>query len=155
MASSARPALPTDRDRLVELMREFYAETGTPCDGPRTARAFEALLEDETLGRAWILERDGALAGYAVLTFGYSMQFGGRDAFVDDLFVREQHRGQGLGRAALETMTAECRTRGVRALHLEVDAENVPALALYRKLGFRDHAFRLMSIVLDEESADA
>jgi len=144
-----RLASPPDRDLLVELMREFYAETGTSCDAQRTAGAFDALLADPSLGRVWVLENDGTPAGYAVLTFGFSMQFGGRDAFVDDLFVRPAHRGHGLGRAAMEAITAECRARGVRVLHLEVDAENDVAKELYRKFGFVDHDFHLMSVDLE------
>jgi len=145
-----RFADPSDRNRLVEMMREFYAETETPCDELRTSRAFETLLDDETLGRVWILEQNGTTAGYAVLAFGFSMQFGGRDAFLDDLFVRASHRGKGLGRSALEAILSECRARDIRALHLEVDATNHPAQELYRKFGFQDHDFHLMSLNLVE-----
>jgi ribosomal protein S18 acetylase RimI-like enzyme len=143
-----RPAGPGDRDTLVELMTEFYAETATPFDPDRTVRAFETLLGDASRGRAWILERYGSAAGYAVLAVGFSMEYGGRDAFLDDLFVREEHRGRGLGRAAMQAVLAECERRGVRALHLEVARDNTAAKELYRRFGFADHDRQLMTVRL-------
>ncbi len=75
-------------------MAEFYAESGYDLDQDGAAIAFGDLLSDPSLGRIWIL---GESVGYVVLSLGYSMEYGGRDAFVDDLFVREAHRRAGLG----------------------------------------------------------
>ncbi|NIO00743.1 MAG: GNAT family N-acetyltransferase [Candidatus Latescibacteria bacterium] len=97
MTPRVRPATPGDRDLLVKMMEEFYAESGTPFETDRTIRAFDGILQDERIGRVWILERRGTAAGYVVLTVGFSMEYSGRDAFIDDLFVRREHRGYGLG----------------------------------------------------------
>ncbi len=153
MTHRIRTAGPSDRDTLVELMREFYAESKTPFETGQTIRAFEKILRDDTLGRIWILERNGSAAGYAVLTFGFSMEYGGRDAFVDDLFVRVEHRCRGLGRAAMEAMMGECGKRGVRALHLEVARDNLAAKQLYRRFGFKDNDRQLMTVRLKSDDA--
>jgi GNAT superfamily N-acetyltransferase len=63
------------------------------------------------------------------------MEHGGLDAFIDDLYVRPAHRRAGLGRAGLEALFAECRRRGVLAVHVEVGDDNVPARALYGSFG--------------------
>ena len=141
-----RKAGTEDRDTLVRLMREFYAETRTPFDIAEAGRAFKALLADDRLGRIWILEREGSPAGYGVLTVGFSMEHGGGNGFLDDLFVREEHRGFGLGRSAMDAVLAECRTRGLRALHLEVAPDNTAAMNLYRRFGFTDNARRLWTM---------
>jgi GNAT superfamily N-acetyltransferase len=95
-----------DTPILVELMSEFYANSGFVLHEERASAAFEKILSEETRGRVWILEQDNQPAGYVVLTIGYSMEYGGLDAFVDDLFVRSPYRGKGLGRAALEALLA-------------------------------------------------
>jgi hypothetical protein len=76
MANGIRIAGPDDRDTLVTLMRELYVESGTPFDTAQTARAFEDLLRNDVLGLVWIFHRDVSSAGFTVLTFGYSMEYG-------------------------------------------------------------------------------
>jgi ribosomal protein S18 acetylase RimI-like enzyme len=87
----------------------------------------------------------GVTAGYAALTFGWSLEWGGRDAFMDELFVEAAQRGQGLGRAALRALMEEARALGVRALHLEVEASNPAGQALYRSEGFSGSDRQLLS----------
>jgi len=101
MDAAIRRADPDDVPVLVELMTEFYAESSYPLDRARAASAFDRLLREESHGAVWLLSARDLVAGYVVLTVGYSMEYGGLDAFVDDLFIRAAHRGRGLGRLAL------------------------------------------------------
>src|SRR2546426_9801736 len=80
-----------------------------------------------------------------LLTLGYSLEYRGRDAFVDELFVDENRRRQGIGRKAMQFLERACRDLEVRALHLEVERPNVGAQVLYRKFGFVDHDRYLMT----------
>jgi GNAT superfamily N-acetyltransferase len=129
-------------------MAEFYAESGYPLNRQRAEAAFSDLLADPRLGRVWLIEAQGRPVGYVVLTLGYSLEYGGRDAFVDDLFIREGFRGQGLGTAALEIVRTACTELGARALHLEVGRDNDPAKALYRRAGFVDTDRQLLTLRL-------
>jgi ribosomal protein S18 acetylase RimI-like enzyme len=140
-----RPATPADLERLRDLMAANYAESGYPFDPAAARDCFAAMLRDPALGRVWLVEAGGEVAGYAVLAFGYSLEYRGRDAFVDDLYVAPAQRGRGLGRAALEAVEAAARELGVRALHLEVERGNSAAQALYRRRGFRDNDRRLLT----------
>jgi ribosomal protein S18 acetylase RimI-like enzyme len=72
------------------------------------------------------------------------MQYGGRDAFIDDLYVLPSHRGRGVGSALFDACERACKGLGVRALHLGVRPTN-RAAALYRRLGFREQEHRLMT----------
>ena len=139
MTTAIRRATPGDIPALVELMREFYAEAGYPLDRGWAAAAFSALLGDDSRGAAWLASYAGEPAGYVVLTVRFSMEYGGLDAFIDDLFVRPGCRRLGLGRAALRELFDECGRRGVLAMHVEVGRDNAAARALYRGYGLEVH----------------
>lgn len=129
-------ATPHEIPILVQLMEEFYAEDDYPLDRSWAAASFETLLSHPELGSVWLLLDRGVPAGYVVLTIRFSMEFGGLDAFVDDLFVRPKHRRRGLARAGLRALLEECARRQVLAVHVIVGSENAPAQALYTAFGF-------------------
>ena len=143
-----RSADVSDVPLLVTLMEEFYAEAGTPLDSSRAATAFAVLLEDDRLGKVWLIQSGKRDVGYVVVTFSYSMEFGGPNAFVDDLFIQAPFRGARLGTAALQEVQAFCLERGVRALHLETGKDNAVAQALYRRAGFKVTDRQLLTLVL-------
>jgi GNAT superfamily N-acetyltransferase len=129
----------SDVELLVELMREFYVCEHLAFDERVARAALEQILSDRRFGVVHVIFVEGAAAGYLVLTFGFSLEFGGRDALVDELYLRENFRGHGLGKASLELAGAVCREEGIRALHLQVDRANTRAQGLYRQAGFREH----------------
>lgn len=128
-----------DCETLLPLMADFYAHEGLTFEEAFAARALLGLLKNEIHGRVFLIEADGVVAGYIVLTFGYSLEFGGVDAFVDELYLREAYRSQGIGRAALEFLAQTCAALGIHALHLEVERANQRAQAVYHQFGFVDH----------------
>jgi len=148
MSASVRTAAPDDIGLLVELMSEFYAESDYTLDAARATEAFRTLLSDPRLGMVWLLEEPGAVAGYVVATLGFSMEYGGHDAFVDDLFVRPGYRQRGHGARALAAVQQFCEAAGVRAIHLEVERGNEGAQRLYRQVGFTDNARQLLTLRL-------
>jgi len=145
-----RNASLADVGQLVDLMAEFYAESDYPLHRQRATEAFTTLLSDDRLGHVWLIQADTQDVGYVVLTLGYSMEYGGRDAFVDDLFVQAAYRGAGLGTAAVAEVRAFCAHLGVRALHLEVGRDNAPAHAVYRRAGFKSTDRQLLTLRLAE-----
>ena len=146
-----REARRADIRTLVGLMRDFYAESGYELDDARAGAAFAALLSEPRLGRVWIVEHGpvGDVVGYVVVTFVFAMEFGGRMALVDDFYVRPEARGDGLGKAAIAATRRACEELGMRAMRVEVGAQNAVARAVYRSAGFtelKDH--RLMTLPL-------
>ena len=140
-----KPATPDDIETLIAMMREFYAHEDLTFDEAIARRALRGIVGDETFGRVFLIVSADEVAGYAALTFGYSLEFHGRDAFVDELYLRDEYRGQGIGSRALEFLTEVCAENGISALHLEVERSNTPAQAVYRKFGFEDHDRYLMT----------
>jgi GNAT superfamily N-acetyltransferase len=136
---------PEHAELLVEMMREFYAHERLAWDEAWARRGLDALLGDAALGEAWVVRRGGAPAGYLVLTAGFSLEFRGRCLLLDELYVRDEHRGSGAGRAAMRVAEEVCRARGVHALRLEADRGNPRVQAFYRGLGFGDHGRDLLT----------
>ena len=142
---SARIATPADLDVLLPLVRELWKHEHLEWHEQRTPEALLRLLGDANLGRVWISEDAGRAVGYLVLCFGYSLEFYGRDAFIDELYVAPAYRNHGHGVHLIATVEAACAELGVRALHLEVDRVNERARNLYLRAGFRDHDRFLMT----------
>jgi ribosomal protein S18 acetylase RimI-like enzyme len=135
----ARKATLDDIPILVDLMQEFYAEANYPLDRRWAAASFSSLMKDDSLGAVWIIFHDSEPVGHVVLTIRFSMEYGGFDAFIDDLFIRSAYRRRGLARAALRTLFDECARRKVLALHVEVGHDNVAAKALYQSYGLEPY----------------
>jgi ribosomal protein S18 acetylase RimI-like enzyme len=136
---------PAAIDAVVGLARAFYAEEGRPLDEALLRRALAGLLStDAFFGRVLLLQDESEAVGYVVLTLGYSLEFG-RDSFIDELYVRPSHRGQGLGGRALAEAEAVGRKLGVRAIHLEVADDNHKAQGLYDASGFEHRGYHLMT----------
>lgn len=142
---SFRPARHSDVDAIVELMAQYYREDGYPFVAAEARQALLDLIRDERLGRLWVADAERGVVGYCAVTLGFSLEYRGRDAFVDELFIAAESRGQGLGRQAMEIAQTYCREHGVKALHLEVERHRRPALELYRQLGFESHDRWLMT----------
>jgi ribosomal protein S18 acetylase RimI-like enzyme len=137
MSIEPRAATAADLPRLVPLVRDFWREERLPLDKVDVAAVLAALFDHPELGRVLVVERGDALLGYTVITFSFSLEHGGRDALVDELYVVAPERSQGLGTELIEAASAMLREHGVRRLHLEVDHDNPRAHSLYERLGFR------------------
>ena len=139
----------TDLDILLAMMAELRAEdyaVGRPPPAPEVLRPVVLeFLASPSLGRIWVACERGVVVGYLALTFSYSFEFGGRDAFVDELYVVPTHRNNGWGGHLLRAAESAAPGLGVRALHLEVSRANARAGRLYRSFGFEDHDRHLMT----------
>jgi GNAT superfamily N-acetyltransferase len=131
-----------DLQLILSLMQQFYAIDGYEFDEPSAHIALKTLIEDSSLGRVWMIQTSAEVIGYVVLAFGYSLEYHGRDAWIDELFLLDSYRNRGLGTKTLEFVLEQCHLLGVQALHLEVEQTNVAGQALYRKMGFAAHEQR-------------
>jgi diamine N-acetyltransferase len=139
-----RLAVESDADVLLEFIQAYYAFDGHGFDREQARAALIGLLRDANFGRAWLILDCDAPVGYIVLCFGYSLEWLGRDAFVDEFYLREEYRGRGWGRSTMVFVEGEARSAGVRAVHLEVMANNRVG-EMYRKMGFREHKSTFLS----------
>ena len=145
-AVEIREAKAQDLPALLRMMRSLAEQPpAIAFDEDEVCAALDKFLGHADLGQAWLLWLGEKPAGYVILTLGYSFEFRGRDAFIDELYIEPEFRRRGLGRRALEFLEEKARASGVNALHLEVDGGNDPALELYRRTGYENHGRHLLT----------
>jgi GNAT superfamily N-acetyltransferase len=131
---SIRPANAGDVPLLNALIHEFAEFEHLPVTVTE-----EDLLRDgfgeQPRFRILIAEWDGQIAGYAFF-FGYYSTFDGRAGlFLEDIYVRDQYRGKGIGKALLARVAAIARDEHCFGVRWQVLDWNTPAIEFYRKLG--------------------
>lgn len=141
-----RLATTADAELLLDFMRDYYVFDGHHYEREPARTALLGLLNNPAFGLTWLVLDSGTAVGYIVLCFGYSLEYLGRDAFIDEFYLIESHRRRGWGRKTLEFVCEQARLNNVRAIHLEVVRTNTAALEFYRRLGFQDHGHYLMSL---------
>ena len=130
-----RRATPGDFGEILPRTRALNAQEGIEIADPQLEEALRRLLSDPGLGGCWLIERGGRAVGHAVVTFGYDLEYGGRDAYLTELWIDPAERGRGAGAVVLDLLDGELRALDVRAVHLGVRPEN-PAVRLYARAGF-------------------
>ena len=132
-----------DLDTVLPLMRAYAEFDGLAFDETTARRAITQLLTEPQLGSVWLIVIDGATRGYLALCYGFSLELGGRDAFLDELYIEPAWRDRGFGSRALAAAGEVARAEGICALHLEVRRDNADAQRYYERLGFsrRDRYF--------------
>ena len=127
-----------DLPQLLTLIQEFYAVDRHVYEEAHVTGALVPLLTDDRFGQVWLINHPDAAEpapdGYAVVTWSWSLESGGLDCILDELYLRS--RGQGLGAAALRRVVAAAQAFGARAMFLETEAHNERVRGFYRRQGF-------------------
>lgn len=145
MKTKLHMARTDDLPKLKGMVAAFHAEFGIEQEDAVREAALLPLLEGSPLGVIYILGPRNAPVGYVAISFGWSIELGGIDGFVDEFWIRPAVRGKGMGSEALAALIRALKDAGVRALHLETDRDSRTA-QLYERLGFeRRERFFLMS----------
>jgi len=131
-----RIATVEDGESILRMMEVFNTHEESAFTREGLAKNFALLLANPAWGAIFFAEVGGVPAGYAVLSYGFDFEFGGRDAFLCELFVAERQRNRGVGKALMAFAEAHARANGVKTLHLIVRRENSSAQILYRRDGF-------------------
>ena len=143
-----RPVGPGDLDALTALARAYYAYDRHDWDAPVIRAALKQLCDGTPYARCFFILQDGQRIGYVSASYGFSIEVGGLDFFLDEFFLEEAWRGRGLGRQALALIEAEVRKLGGLRLCLEAELHNPRAAQLYATSGYQEHERRLLSKVL-------
>jgi len=134
---------------LLPLVRAYHEFERLNVSEIERENSVRRLLSDKSLGGIWRAYADTELVGYIALCVGFSIEFSGLDAFVDEFYIRPEYRGKGIGAKVLELAKVEAKSMGIRALHLEVARTNVKAQNLYTQAKFKAREkYVLMSVSL-------
>jgi GNAT superfamily N-acetyltransferase len=124
---------PSDTDELLRLMAEFCRVAHLPW-APDTRKQNIAEFKN---GDIWFIILDGKKIGYAVNVFGFSFEFGGRVAFIDEFYIEEGHQRKGVGQQTLDFIAQhETQKRSV-VLFLEASDSESHLHAFYESSGLR------------------
>ncbi|MEP4198078.1 MAG: GNAT family N-acetyltransferase [Aliishimia sp.] len=137
MSAALTLATSDHMDKLLPLVTSFHEEAGIDQTLEQRLAALQPLLDGIPHGSAYLIGPPRAPIGYIVVTFGWSVEFGGLDGFIDEIFVRRGVRGRGIASEVLIALPRALANAGLRALHLEVETENHSARKLYAKSGFQ------------------
>ncbi|MFS4582838.1 GNAT family N-acetyltransferase [Phaeobacter sp. C3_T13_0] len=149
MSAALHLARPEDLDRVLDLVAAFHAEMEIKSDDALRRAAIEPLLEGLPYGAVYLIGPTRAPVGYIVVTFSWSVEFGGMDGFVDELFIRPPVRGRGIASEVLLQLPKTLGEAGIKALHLEVDREDEHAQRIYQRARFQSRdRYMLMTKVL-------
>ena len=133
--TTIRPMTPADKPAITELMRTFYASPAVLSNGSEEifSADIDACVSDNPYLEGYILENNGQLQGYAMVAKSFSTEFGKPCIWIEDLYLQEAYRGQGIGKVFFDFITGKYPGSIFR---LEVEEENGRAIALYKKCGF-------------------
>lgn len=138
-------ATKNDIDLVLMYMESFYAIDKYPFDKELSSVKLSEFITDASLGALFLVTVDRQPKGYLALTYGYSFEYGGRDAFIDEFFLTEDTRSKGVGSEVMNLVEPEARQRGIMAIHLEVEPHNVKGNRIYRKAGYAANDRTLMT----------
>jgi len=130
-----RIAGPSDIGVVTGLIADFrdFLEAGSPANAEIEA-VVSILIDDRQTEYLLVGEPE---FGFAQVRFRLSVWNGTEDAWLEDVFVREESRGEGFGRMLVEAAVARARARGCSRIQLETNQNNENAIALYEAVGFK------------------
>ncbi len=139
-----KPLEISDISIITQMMQDFYAIDNYPMDIEVAKTLFQEFISNEHLGKSWLIYSENEIVGYIILTFIFSFEYGGKIAFVDELFIKETARGKGIGKEAIQFIQREVPKLSLKLLYLEVEPHNENAQKLYLAHDFVIHNRKLM-----------
>jgi ribosomal protein S18 acetylase RimI-like enzyme len=139
-----KPLENPDIEIIVSMMQEFYAIDDYPIDITTSKKLFSEFIENENLGKAWLILENEIPVGYVILTFIFSFEYKGKIAFLDELYLSESARGKGIGKKAVAFIQTEAHRLNLKVIYLEVENHNENAQKLYIASDFIFHHRKLM-----------
>jgi len=127
---------PSDVDTVVELVHALAAYESSPDECHlEPAQLHDVLFRPSPALFGHVATVDEQVVGYALWFLNFSTWRGTHGIYLEDLFVRPEHRGSGLGKALLAELAAECVRRGYARLEWAVLEWLAPTIEFYRSIG--------------------
>jgi GNAT superfamily N-acetyltransferase len=147
-----RPATVADVPIILELIRALAEYERAPNDVVATEQILqETLFGKKPAAEVLLLFENEAAAGFALFFHNFSTWIGRPGLYLEDLFVRPEHRGKGYGRGLLMELAKIARDRNCGRMEWAVLDWNEPAIQFYRKLGAKPmHEWTVFRLTRDE-----
>jgi ribosomal protein S18 acetylase RimI-like enzyme len=142
-----RIAVASDQQELAQLMLAFSIEVGAPLTESHISTALLPLLQNPAIGEIWVVQ-DQVIIGYLVMSWGWGIESGGREALIDEVYVTLEARGSGMASKLVQAAVESAKGNGTKAIFLETEADNPGSRKLYERLGFAAESSVWMRIEL-------
>ena len=139
-----KPLEESNIENIIKMMQVFYAIDNYPIDIEVSKKLFAEFIETENLGKAYLIYIDETIVGYFILTFIFSFEYKGRLAFLDELYISEKVRGQGIGKQTIDFIKSLSKKLHFKMMYLEIENHNIIAQNLYLKNDFEFHHRKIM-----------
>ena len=136
MTTALHLATPEDAPILFDLMARFASEHALTKGAEDRQSAVAPLLEGHPYGMAYLLGPRRAPVGYLIITLGWSLDLGGTEAIVSELFLRDAVRGRGISTEVLIAIAKSLKSSGIKALHVDIQSQDAVEQAAIGKAGF-------------------
>ncbi len=135
MESKIRLMTANDKESVFEMMKVFYSSPAVFTNGSDEIflADIENCINENQYLEGFVFENSLGLQGYAMIAKSFSTEFGKPCIWIEDLYLKEEYRGQGLGKNFFEFIQKRYNNCIFR---LEVEEENKRAISLYKKCGF-------------------
>ena len=149
--TTIRPMQPADKEAVLAMMEVFYASPAVLSNGSAAifSSDFEACINNNPYLEGYMFEENGQIQGYAMAAKSFSTEFGRPCIWVEDLYMKEEARGLGIGTAFFRFLDEKYKDQAVR-FRLEVEEDNERAVAVYKKAGYQPLPY--MQMTKEQES---
>ena len=131
MQTEIREAQVSDFEKIFSLIREFAVFIKTP---EKVITSAERMKEDKDCFRCFVAEQNGEIVGFATWFFAY-YSWSGKALYLDDLYVKEDSRGSGIGTLLFEKVIDTASENNCRKVRWQVSGWNKKAIAFYTSRG--------------------
>ncbi len=138
MSTGIALAGPADTDRVLDLMMRYHTDANLTYDDAHRAAVACPLLDGSPLGAIWLIGPKSSPLGYVMVTFGWSMPFGGMVGWLAECYIRPSVRGRGIGTEVLHAVAVNLGRAGMQAMHAILPTGQEDAAAKFcTRAGFR------------------
>lgn len=130
-------ATEADQEAVVRLLLTQLHEQGITAQTAELTAAIEGVPQHPERGVLFVAKVAGAPVGVAYLAFTWTLEHGGKAAWLEEMYVVPEHRGKGIGRKLLKALCDYAMAQGCAAVDLEVGSAQQRATHLYAREGFR------------------
>ena len=134
-----------DKSDVLEMMTAFNKIDGYEFNVIIGEKNLLDFSSNDALGRLYLIRYQKQNIGYIVLTFGFSFEYKGRDAFIDEFYLKEDFRNKGIGKKTIDFIESESKKLNIKAVHLEAETNNTIANQLYIKKGYQSNGRKLLT----------
>lgn len=135
-----------DREDVFKMMRVFYNSEAVMHTAPDEIlyKDIDDCIGDLPFIEGYVFEEKGEILGYGMASLSYTTEYGGICIWIEDLYIKSEYRGKGIGGEFFAYIEKRFEGRAVR-FKLEVETENENAIGVYQKSGYQKLKYFVMS----------